>query len=416
MDFFEKVTTMFRKSRLYKLLTHYLLVCSMAVEIIFEAHGTTFDNEAHLSSGWNDVELSPLGVRQSREMGERYKDIHFDAIFCSDLQRAYKSGELAFGDKFPIIQDARLRECDYGDFTQHPSSEVDVQKPKCIKEPFLNGESYEQTSKRMGEFLADLSRNYDGKRVMIIGHRATQYGLEHWIKELPLEMVIPAPWKWQPGWNYVLSADFAYETTFATWNTVARLYQERFMDLDLYDDTYDTFCQLVDTPKAKVLEIGCGPGNITRYLLVKRPDFEILGIDVAPEMVALAKSNLPTARFEVMDCRKMDWLVWPFDAIVCGFCMPYISPTDCKKLFRDCSDVLKNGGVLYFSVIEGDPERSGFQSGSNGKSSYLYFYREEFLRSLLDECGFIVASISRKHYWEARESSPEHLIIIARKV
>ena len=75
--------------------------------LIFEAHGTTFDNEAHLSSGWNDVALSPLGVGQSREMGERYKDDHFDAIFTSDLERAYRSAEIGFGDRWPIIRDKR---------------------------------------------------------------------------------------------------------------------------------------------------------------------------------------------------------------------------------------------------------------------------------------------------------------------
>lgn len=176
----------------------------MAVEIIFEAHGTTYDNEAHLSSGHNDVALSPLGIQQSKEMKERYKNAHFDAIFCSDLQRAYKSAEIAFGNKFPIIKDARLRECDYGDLTQHPSSEVDVEKPKRTSVPFPNGESYEQTSARMKAFLDDLVAKYDGKKVMVIGHRATQYGLEHWIKGLPLEEIIPAPWKWQPGWAYKL--------------------------------------------------------------------------------------------------------------------------------------------------------------------------------------------------------------------
>ena len=39
---------------------------------------------------------------------------------------------------------------------------------------------------------------------MVIGHRATQYGLEHWINGIPLEKVISAPWQWQPGWEYQL--------------------------------------------------------------------------------------------------------------------------------------------------------------------------------------------------------------------
>ncbi|MFA6536202.1 MAG: histidine phosphatase family protein [Candidatus Paceibacterota bacterium] len=172
--------------------------------IIFEAHGTTFDNEAHLASGHNDVALSPLGIQQSKEMGERYKDDHFDAIFCSDLQRAYKSAEIGFGSKWQIIKDARLRECNYGDLTQHPGEEVGKEKPLRIKTAFPGGESYEQTTARMKSFLEDLSRNYPGKRVMIIGHRATQYGLENLINHVPLEKLVAADFKWQPGWKYVL--------------------------------------------------------------------------------------------------------------------------------------------------------------------------------------------------------------------
>ncbi len=174
------------------------------IEIIFEAHGTTFDNEDHKASGHFDVELSPLGVQQSKEMGERYKDQQFDAIFCSDLQRSYKSAELAFGEEFPIVKDQRLRECNYGDMTRRPSEEVDLEKPKRITVPFPSGESYTQTTERIKSFLQDLLKDYNGKRVMIIGHRATQYGLEHLIKNIPLAEVVTVPWKWQPGWIYSL--------------------------------------------------------------------------------------------------------------------------------------------------------------------------------------------------------------------
>jgi len=174
------------------------------VTIIFEAHSTTKDNEAHLSSGHFDVELSELGIKQSKELEERYTNDYFDAIFCSDLQRSYKTAEIAFGSKFSIIKDTRLRECDYGDMTRMPSEKVDTEKTNRINTSFPNGESYEQTSERMKNFLEDLLKNYDGKRVMIIGHRATQYGLEHWINNLSLFQTISAPWKWQPGWEYIL--------------------------------------------------------------------------------------------------------------------------------------------------------------------------------------------------------------------
>jgi len=173
------------------------------IVIIFEAHATSVDNEKNISSGHADPELSDLGVKQARELGERYADEHFDAIFCSDLKRSYKTAEIAFkGRGFPIIKDVRLRECDYGDLTQHPSEKVKAEKPKRVFTPFPNGESYEQTSARMKTFLKDLLKNYEGKKVMIIGHRATQYGLEHWIKGVSLPEAVTAPWQWQPGWEY----------------------------------------------------------------------------------------------------------------------------------------------------------------------------------------------------------------------
>lgn len=174
------------------------------ITIIFVSHGTTFDNEKHLCSGKNDIALSPLGEQQAKEMGVRHKDDYFDVIFCSDLQRSYKSAEIAFGNKFLIIKDTRLQECDYGDLTQHPREEVEGEKIKRIHTPFPNGESYEQTIIRMKSFLDDISKKYDGKKIMIIGHRATQYGLDYWIDGVPLEELVSTKFKWQPSWKYEL--------------------------------------------------------------------------------------------------------------------------------------------------------------------------------------------------------------------
>ena len=175
------------------------------VEIIFEPHSTTFDNENHVLSGWNDVGLSDLGKSQSVELGERHKNENFEVIFCSDLQRSYIAAEIAFADrKVNIIKDSRLRECNYGDLTGQLSLEAEPKKVNHISVPFPNGESYEQTTERVGNFLRDLLKNYDGKKVIIIGHRATQYGLEYWIKGVPIEKIVSAPWKWQPGWTYIL--------------------------------------------------------------------------------------------------------------------------------------------------------------------------------------------------------------------
>lgn len=176
------------------------------VTIVFESHGTTFDNEAELSSGLFDVALSPLGEQQAKELGERHKSEQFDAIFCSTLVRSYRTAEIAFaGRNIPVIKDARLNECDYGNLTRHPNTEVQSHRGEYIDKPFPGGESYAQTAARMRDFLRDLLAPYDGKKVLIIGHRATQYGLEHWLKGVPLKQAVTAPWSWQSGWVYQTS-------------------------------------------------------------------------------------------------------------------------------------------------------------------------------------------------------------------
>ncbi|MDA2937989.1 histidine phosphatase family protein [Acidobacteria bacterium AH-259-A15] len=174
------------------------------VTIVFETHATSVDNESRIASGQLDPPLSELGKQQARHLGERHREIDFGAIFCSDLQRSYRTAEIAFGEKFPIIRDRRLREGDYGNFAGRPRREIESVKLNFVYQPFPNGESWEQASARIRSFLKDLLANYSGKRVMIIGHRATQYGLEHWIEKTPLKDVVATRWRWQPGWEYRL--------------------------------------------------------------------------------------------------------------------------------------------------------------------------------------------------------------------
>lgn len=172
------------------------------MKIYFATHGTTTDNEAKISSGWKDIELSDLGIRQSKEMGERFKDIKIDLICCSDLKRAVDSVKIAFGDKYPIIADKRLRELNYGDFNGKPSEVVEPMKVKHIKEPYPNGESYEQAMVRVQDFYKELKEKYPDKTVLVIGHRATQYGLDTLVDGKTIEECLSAPFKWQPYWEY----------------------------------------------------------------------------------------------------------------------------------------------------------------------------------------------------------------------
>ena len=207
----------------------------------------------------------------------------------------------------------------------------------------------------------------------------------------------------------------SYQITFNTWNKVASLYQDKFMELDLYNDTYDRFCELVTKPGAMVLEIGCGPGNITRYISAKRTDFQIEAIDVAPNMIALAKANNPGAHFHVLDCRDIDRLHATYDAIIAGFCMPYLSKDDSVKFIKDCAGLLQMEGIFYCSIIKGDYANSGFAATSTGDKCCLYFYDEDFLRDELTKNTFEILEVINKQFKKADGTVSEEIIFIAKK-
>ncbi|POY39209.1 class I SAM-dependent methyltransferase [Solitalea longa] len=207
-----------------------------------------------------------------------------------------------------------------------------------------------------------------------------------------------------------------YKITSETYNKIANLYQQKFMDLDLYNETYDTFCRRVEQKKAAILEIGCGPGNITRYLLSQRPDFNLTGIDVAPNMIALAQDNNPSASFKVMDCREIHLLEQQFQAIICGFCIPYLSKEDCQKLITDCAGLLNKNGILYLSFVEDDYEKSGFESNSAGDKIYFHYHQQDYLLQYLTENQFKIENRLYIDYPKADGSTQVHTIFIARKV
>jgi len=179
----------------------------MSVKITYFVHGTTTDNKKGLSTGWNQGELSQLGMQQAKELGETVREIKFDAMFSSDLKRAVDSLELGFKDsKFPKIKDERLRECNYGDLNGAPEDEVDYLAH--IDKPFPNGESNSDVEKRIKNFIDFIKKNYDGKHVAIMAHKSPQLALEVVLNGKTWEQAIEEDWRktgsWQPGWEYII--------------------------------------------------------------------------------------------------------------------------------------------------------------------------------------------------------------------
>jgi broad specificity phosphatase PhoE len=175
------------------------------IELVYETHSTTTHNEQGIATGWLPGKLSERGREQAHELGRRRREDGVNVVFSSDLRRAVETAELAFpGGEIPLRQDARLRECNYGDLNGRPTAEVAATRLDRIETPFPTGESYRDVVDRTREFLADLVREHDGERTLLIAHSANRWAIEHLVYGNPLADVIEEPFAWQPGWEYTL--------------------------------------------------------------------------------------------------------------------------------------------------------------------------------------------------------------------
>lgn len=178
----------------------------MRVALVYETHSISEDNERGIATGWLDGQLSERGREAAKRLGRRRVPDGTDAVFTSDLGRAVETAEIAFGGTgIPVYPDPRLRECNYGDLTGAPVARVEAERLRRIDQPFPGGESYRQVVERTSDFLDDLAGDWDGKRVVVIGHAATRWALDHLLDGRDLAEAIAAPFTWQEGWRYELS-------------------------------------------------------------------------------------------------------------------------------------------------------------------------------------------------------------------
>ena len=196
-------------------------------------------------------------------------------------------------------------------------------------------------------------------------------------------------------------------------NKYASDYEGKFMNVSLYADSFILFCNSLKQ-NASILELACGPGNVTKYLLDKRNDLKILGTDLAPNMIELAKQNNPGAEFQLMDCRDILKLNKKFDALLFGFCFPYLNKEEVERAIFDSVVVLSEKGIVYISTMEDDYEKSGWKKGSKGDKIYMHFYTENFLKEILKKNGFRILLTDRKDSFSGNEPVTDLILIAAR--
>ena len=193
----------------------------------------------------------------------------------------------------------------------------------------------------------------------------------------------------------------------------ALVYQERFMDVSSYAASLNAFCDGIQNPLAHILELACGPGNVTKYLLDRRPGWRIIATDLAPTMVQLAQANNPTADCRVMDARDLGAIQDRFDGVMVGFGLPYFTLLEAKQMIQDAARLLLPSGMIYLSTMEDDPSRSGIMTNSYGDQVFMNYHLGADLIAILREMGLSVIYLHRQDFLRPDGSKWHDLLIVA---
>lgn len=200
-------------------------------------------------------------------------------------------------------------------------------------------------------------------------------------------------------------------------NKYASSYQEQYMSVDSYKASLNEFCNYFSKKNTSILDVGCGPGNVAQYLLQQHSDFNILGIDIAPNMITLAEKNNPSATFKVMDALSLPKLNTTYDGIVCAFLLPYLSKEQAIEFINSTVNLLKKGGLLYISTMEDLNTNSKFQGASHDKNDQLFINYHEmgYLTHALKEHDLDIVLSTQQEFHQKDGTTTTDLIIIAKK-
>lgn len=201
---------------------------------------------------------------------------------------------------------------------------------------------------------------------------------------------------------YNKAAETYAETLF--WELVDKPLERKILDL-----FYERVCN-----RGHVLEIGCGPGEISAYLRLKGLE-QITGLDISPKMVELARKRCPMILFETADVFDL-----PYGAgTIAGVAAPYLivnfNEEETTEALGEIHRVLTPGGILHLSFHCGDTAYDAENFFAPENTLEFILHDPERIAEIIRTTGFdIVEKIIRDPY-AGRESPTVRCLILAEK-
>ena len=203
--------------------------------------------------------------------------------------------------------------------------------------------------------------------------------------------------------------------TIESYNKNAKKFEDKFLDFEPYREKIALFQEkYLAHINATILDIGCGPGNHSKYLYSLNNGYKITGIDLSDKMIELARVNAPNCNHIVGDIRKLDTNI-KYDAVLASFCIVHLSNEELIEFVSKLSMLLNNEGYLYLSFIEGS--RSGFiKPDFFDEKIYFNFFERESIIKLLTDNQFKIDNLYEYDYIVKNGSTSKEIFIFAQKI
>lgn len=139
------------------------------------------------------------------------------------------------------------------------------------------------------------------------------------------------------------------------WNFWAAKYDKLWVQKYSLKPTRDYILEAVSqniNRKSKILDLGCGPGELIRELFNKYEDVDITGVDFSEGMLQVSKSRNPKAKHIKMDVSKLHKINEKFDLIICTHSLPYYKEP--KKVMKELNRLLNDEGKVFIGFASGN--------------------------------------------------------------
>lgn len=194
------------------------------------------------------------------------------------------------------------------------------------------------------------------------------------------------------------------------YDNIAHLYDEALWSDMPYNEEMDVFVSLL---KGKdVLDIGCAMGSFTKYISDK--GFIVDGIDISSKLIDIAKSKVPRVNFQVMNMLDMN-INKLYDGIMFINSTIHIEKKNMLPLLKNVSNMLKEHGVIFMIMLEGDGEVYVEEPLDPSIKEFVNFYREEEIEDVFETAGLSI--IDKKKIVEDADTElgNEQLVYYLRK-